>query len=172
MVSLANGLAPIWRVGRKASSFDLRSGDFRIGHALRYVDPARLTRRTDIAFWLHLLAAPLIVHSLIDGVFDVSVKLDPGQAIAIVVLFLALGIIAILIDRRALLVSGLAYAGIAFWTLIRQAGVTDVTTPLTLLILGAFVLLLSAGWKPLQAGMLGLTPSALTRRLPRPTLSS
>jgi hypothetical protein len=30
-------------------------------------DRERLTRRTDIAFWLHLLAAPLIVHSLIRG---------------------------------------------------------------------------------------------------------
>ena len=30
-------------------------------------DPQRLTRRTDIAFWLHLLAAPLIVHPLIRG---------------------------------------------------------------------------------------------------------
>ena len=25
-------------------------------------DPARLTRRSDVAFWLHLLAAPMIVH--------------------------------------------------------------------------------------------------------------
>jgi len=38
-----------------------------------------------------------------------------------------------LIDRRALLVSGLAYAGGAFWTLIRQAGLSDITTPLTIL---------------------------------------
>ena len=27
-------------------------------------DPKRQTRRTDIAFWLHMLAAPLIVHPL------------------------------------------------------------------------------------------------------------
>ncbi len=40
-------------------------------------DPERLTRRTDIAFWLHLLAAPLIVHSLISGVLDESSKLEP-----------------------------------------------------------------------------------------------
>jgi hypothetical protein len=71
-----------------------------------------------------------------------------------------------------MLVSGLAYAGIAFWTLIRQAGLSDMTTPLTLLVLGAFVLLLSAGWRPLRAAILAMTPSALTRHLPQPTLSA
>lgn len=143
------------------------------GLAMRFdmADPGRLTRRTDIAFWLHLLAAPLIVHSLIDGLFNVASKLEPGQAIAVMFVFLALSLVAVLIDRRALLVSGLSYAGVAFWTLIRQVGVSDVTTPLTILILGAFVLLLSAGWKPLRAGILKLAPSALTRRLPQPTLS-
>ena len=143
------------------------------GLAMRFdmTDPERLTRRTDIAFWLHLLAAPLIVHSLIGGVFDVGSKLESSQAVAIVALFLALSLVAVLIDRRALLVSGLAYAGGAFWTLIRQAGLSDITTPLTILILGAFVLLLSAGWKPLRAGILRLAPPTLTRRLPQPTLS-
>ena len=67
--------------------------------------------------------------------------------------FLALSFVAVLIDRRALLVSGLAYAGVAFWTLISQVGLSDMTTPLTLLVLGAFVLLLSAGWRPLRAGI-------------------
>jgi hypothetical protein len=33
------------------------------------------------------------------------------------------------------------------------------------------VLLLSAGWKPLRAGILKLAPLALTRRLPQPTFS-
>jgi hypothetical protein len=85
-------------------------------------DPERLTRRTDIAFWLHLLAALLIVHSFIGGVLDVGSKLEPKPAVAVVAVFLALSFVAVLIDRRALLVSGLAYAGGAFWTLIRQAG--------------------------------------------------
>jgi hypothetical protein len=40
------------RVFAAAMSFDLSDRD-------------RMTRRSDCAFWLHLLAAPLIVHSLI-----------------------------------------------------------------------------------------------------------
>jgi peptidoglycan/LPS O-acetylase OafA/YrhL len=33
-------------------------------HAMRWdsSDPSRITRRSDVAFWLHLLAAPMIVH--------------------------------------------------------------------------------------------------------------
>ena len=85
-------------------------------------------------------------------------KLDPGTAVAIIAVFLALSFVAVMIDRRAMLVSGLSYAGVAFWVLIRQAGLSDMTTPLTLLALGAFVLLLSAGWRPLRAGILGVVP--------------
>jgi hypothetical protein len=86
--------------------------------------------------------------------------------------FLALSFVAVLIDRRAMLVSGLAYAGIAFWTLIRQAGLSDMTTPLTVLALGTFVLLLSAGWRPLRAGILRIVPPALARRLPQASVSA
>ncbi len=55
---------------------------------------------------------------------------------------------------------------------IGQAGFSDMTTPFTILTLGAFVLLLSAGWRALRAGILGIVPSALTRRLPQPGLST
>lgn len=137
--------------------------------AMRFdmADPERLTRRTDIAFWLHLLAAPLIVHSLIRGLVANTSKLDPTAAVAIMAVFLALSFVAVLIDRRAMLVSGLSYAGYAFATLIREAGFSDMTTPATVLVLGAFVLLLSAGWRPLRTAILGVTPSALTRNLPK-----
>jgi hypothetical protein len=170
IVGLTYGLAPQLPHGAY-SAVTLICGLAIFGLAMRFdmADPERLTRRTDIAFWLHLLAAPLIVHSLIGGVF--GSRLESNQAVAIVAVFLALSLVAVLIDRRALLVSGLAYAGGAFWTLIRQAGLSDITTPLTILTLGAFVLLLSAGWRPLRAGILKLTPPTLTRRLPQPTLS-
>ena len=137
--------------------------------AMQYdtADLERRTRRTDIAFWLHLLAAPLIVHSVTRGLVTKASELDPGTAVAIMAIFLALSFIAVLIDRRAMLVSGLAYAGVAFWALIRQAGISGMTTPLTILALGAFVLLLSAGWRPLRAGILSIAPRALPSIAPR-----
>ena len=170
MVGLVYGLTPEFsHVARSITILVCGLAIFGLAMRFDMADPDRLTRRADIAFWLHLLAAPLIVHSLIDGMFDVSHQLTPGSAVAIMAVFLVLSLIAVLIDRRAMLVSGLLYAGTAFWTLIRQAGLSDVTTPLTLLTLGAFVLLLSAGWRPLRAGILGAAPSAISRRLPPAT---
>jgi hypothetical protein len=168
VVGLIYGLAPeLPPVVYNAVTLACGLAVFALAMRFDMADPERLTRRTDIAFWLHLLAAPLIVHSLIRGLVANTSKLEPTAAIAIMAVFLALSFVAVLIDRRAMLVSGLSYAGIAFWTLIRQAGFSDMTTPLTVLALGAFVLLLSAGWRPLRAGILNHVPSALTRNLPK-----
>ena len=49
-------------------------------------DPKRQTRRTDIAFWLHMLAAPLIVHPLVSGLIDDG-ALDTASALAVLAIF-------------------------------------------------------------------------------------
>lgn len=141
--------------------------------AMRFdmADPARATRNTDIAFWLHLLAAPLIVQPLIFGFLGGVADLDSRKAAAILAIFLGLGLVAIIIDRRAFLVSALAYAGYAFAALIQRTGVEQETVPATLLALGVFVLAISAGWRPLRHAALRLLPDALTRRLPHPLTS-
>ena len=132
-------------------------------------DPQRLTRRTDIAFWLHLLAAPLIVHPVVTWLAHGGAPITtPSGAIAILAVFLAFALVAVAIDRRALLVSGLTYAGFALATLLRQGGFADLIVPATLLALGAFILLLSAGWQPLRRALLRLIPLAMTRHLPHP----
>jgi hypothetical protein len=136
-------------------------------------DPERVTRRNDIAFWLHLLAAPLIIHPLISHIIVHNDFLPKAvMPVAVLAIFILLGAVAVVIDRRAMLVSGLGYAGYAFSSLIAQAGFADRTLPATLLVLGAFVLLLSAGWRPVRAGLLKLLPSHLAHRLPHPILSS
>jgi hypothetical protein len=134
-------------------------------------DPQRQTRRTDIAFWLHLLAAPLIVHPLITALlqgYALETTLTTTSALAILGVFLGLGVISVIIDRRALLVSGLIYAGLGFGTLIGKTALADKTIPATVLALGVFILLLSAGWRPLRTLILRLLPGALARRLPHP----
>jgi hypothetical protein len=134
-------------------------------------DPGRATRRTDIAFWLHLLAAPLIVHPLVAPLVFGAQAHDLGSALTILAVFLALGLVAVVIDRRAMLVSGLTYAGVAFGTIISKSGLGgDRIVPATLLALGAFILLLSAGWAPLRARLLHLLPAPLSRRLPNPLI--
>jgi hypothetical protein len=171
--SLFYGLVPnLPPVAYNAIIFFCGLAVFAFAMQFDMTDPERRTRRTDIAFWLHLLAAPLIVHSLTKGLVTDASKLDPRTAVAIITVFLVLSFVAVLIDRRAMLVSGLSYAGVAFWALIRQAGISDMTIPLTFLALGAFVLLLSAGWQPLRAGILSIVPRTLARYLPRTSLSA
>jgi hypothetical protein len=134
-------------------------------------DPARITRRTDIAFWLHMLAAPMIVHPMIVELLADSSTMTPATAASVLGIFLVLGIVAVIIDRRALLVSGLAYAGYASATIFKTAGLEGHTMPATLLALGAFILLLSAGWRPVRTGLLKLLPANLAQKLPHPILS-
>ncbi len=147
------------------------------GLAMRFdmSDPERLTRRTDIAFWLHLLAAPLIVHPLIEGLLHgLDGRLTFAAAVGILWVFLILGLVAVTIDRRAILVSGLVYAGIAFGTIIETLGLSasHLLLPTVLLALGAFILLVSAGWQPLRRALLKRLPAALARRLPHPLVAS
>ena len=144
-------------------------GVFALAMRFDMSDPARQTRRTDIAFWLHLLAAPLIVHPLIAAYMNYEM-LGTRAAFGILGIFLIFAVVSLAIDRRALLVSGLTYAGIAFSALIRQTGLVDFTrlTSITVLTLGLFILLLSAGWRPLRNTILRLLPPALAQRLPHP----
>ena len=141
---------------------------FAVGMAFDLRDPQRLTRRTDIAFWLHLLAAPLIVHSLFALLDVVRGPLGPGSASLVLAIFAGLAIVALVVDRRAILVSGLAYAGWALTSLIRNLASGDTTGAIAIMLMGAVVLLLSAGWAPLRRALLSMLPHDFAARLPRP----
>jgi hypothetical protein len=176
VIATCVGLVYWWMPGLSVQSFNallFGAGILVFIVAMRFdmSDLQRTTRRTDIAFWLHLLAAPLIVHPLI-AEFGHGQLLDTKGAIAVLALFLGLGLISLIIDRRALLVSALTYAGIAFATLLRQTGFADNTPAATLLALGVFILLLSALWRPLRQALLKLLPATLVIRLPHSHVST
>jgi hypothetical protein len=135
-------------------------------------DPDRVTRRADCAFWLHLLAAPIIVHSLIGMVSPVSlynwVPLTAQVAWSVVAIVAALTVVALIVDRRALFVSALSYLGIVIGYAITGAGSGDSANIFfaTLLILGVMVLVLGIGWQPLRNVVMHALPGALARHLP------
>ena len=143
-------------------------GVFALAMRFDLSDPQRRTRRTDIAFWLHMLAAPLVVHPLISGLIG-SGGLTMASSVGVLAIFAGLALVAVLVDRRAVLVSGLSYAGVAFGSLVTQIGFSQGVVPLTMLVLGALVLLLSAGWHGLRRRLLGLFPANLVSRLPSHT---
>jgi hypothetical protein len=151
-------------------------GVFAAAMAFDSSDPQRTTRRADCAFWLHLLAAPLIVHSLMRmvtpqigllAIATISSEATTSVA-AVLAVVIVLTIVAVIIDRRALLVSALTYVGavIAFAIATTGQASTSIETPLTLFILGVLVLTIGVGWLPLRRLLMIVVPSELARRLP------
>jgi hypothetical protein len=129
-------------------------------------DPARTTRRSDVAFWLHLLAAPMIVHPVFTllGLNDGSASV--GEGLVVIALYVALGITALAIDRRALLVSALAYVLFALNRLFETVGAVELNVALTALVIGSALLLLSAFWHQARAAVVTRLPGALRGKLP------
>jgi hypothetical protein len=135
-------------------------------------DRRRETRRSDVAFWLHLLAAPLIVHPVfwLLGLTEGAASTLDG--IAVILLYVVIGVVALAIDRRALLVSALAYVLYAINMLFREYGAVELSFALTALVIGSALLLLSAFWSNARRAVMGPLPEALRARLPvldRPT---
>ena len=129
-------------------------------------DPARVTRRSDVAFWLHLLAAPMIVHPIFTllGLNDNTATI--GEGLVVIVLYVVIGLTALAIDRRALLVSALAYVLYALNELFRQFGAVELNVALTALVIGSSLLLLSAFWHQARTMVVRPLPEGLRARLP------
>jgi hypothetical protein len=130
-------------------------------------DRTRLTRRSDVAFWLHLLAAPMIAHPLFTllGVTEGN-NIGSGAAVMVIGIYIAFGIIALAIDRRALLVSALAYVLFALTQLFNEFGAVEMNVALTAFVIGSALLLLSAFWQSARALVVRQLPTGLADRLP------
>jgi len=129
-------------------------------------DRARLTRRSDVAFWLHLLAAPMIVHPVFTLLGLTTGHATMVEGLIVVLLYIALGVTALAIDRRALLVSALAYVLYALQALFREFGAVELNVALTALVIGSALLLLSAFWHQARAAIVRPLPEGLRDRLP------
>jgi hypothetical protein len=130
-------------------------------------DRTRVTRRSDVAFWLHLSAAPMIVHPIFGmlGLLGHG-ETDIDKAAAAVAIYLALALVALMIDRRALLVSALVYVLYAISALLRAAGSLSASFALTALIIGSALLLLSAFWHRARRAVVEPLPAGMKNRLP------
>ncbi len=129
-------------------------------------DPRRETRRSDVAFWLHLLAAPLIVHPIFSLLGLTDGTASTLDAAAVILLYVLLGLVALAIDRRALLVSALAYVLYALNSLFRTYGDVELSFALTALVIGSALLLLSAFWTTARRAVVKPLPEGLRMRLP------
>ena len=165
MAALGNRVEDMWNV---ILGFVLLLGVGVFLFAMRWdsSDPARITRRSDVAFWLHLLAAPMIVHPVFSllGLNDGSASI--GEGVLVIILYVLIALAALAIDRRALLVSALAYVLYALNSMFERMGAVELNIALTALVIGSALLLLSAFWHQARATVVRPLPDGLQSKLP------
>lgn len=146
--------------------FVLGLGVFAIAMRWDMSDPTRTTRRSDVAFWLHLLAAPMIAHSIFAMLGLLQGEPGVGKALVVVALYVGMGLVALAVDRRALLVSALGYVIYAIIALFREFGAISLNVALAAFVIGSALLMLSAFWHNVRGAVLGWLPQSIGGRLP------
>lgn len=139
-------------------------------------DPHRLTRRSDVAFWLHLFTAPLLLAAFLAllGGGKMPILFGRGAADAafsgalhILLVVTLLMVIGIVIDRRAFVTSGLVSLIAALVVLFRQGQLAGGNTEfLAMVIAGTLVLAIGIGWRWLRALTVGRLPERVRAKLP------
>lgn len=146
-------------------------------------DVRRETRRADIAFWMHWAAGYQVAGAsfrLLLGVSGGPVgwdrlyafatqPADGGAAIAVLCLFAFFCFVALVIDRRSLLMSSLIYVVPATATLMGALQSTTMT--MTAMLTGGFLVVLAAYWRGARELLLARLPDHIRAQLPRTDLS-
>jgi len=132
-------------------------------------DRHRTTRFSDNAFWLHLTAAPLLIHgavflllggaSLTGRWFVPNNNLGEIHAIIILLFVGIMTCLGLILNRRALIVSSLTYALLAVGYLMIKIGMNgSLAFTMTLIVIGATITLLGVGWHPVRNMMIKALP--------------
>jgi hypothetical protein len=129
-------------------------------------DTTRTTRKSDVAFWLHLLSAPLIIHPVFYNLGILEGNDNISSMVIVIALYLLMTAISIAVDRRAFMVSSLVYVMYALSTVVESFGGVGYSFAVTGIIMGASLLLLSAYWHNARATLLNIMPNSLLQYLP------
>jgi len=119
---------------------------FGLGLYFDALDPARRRRFSDNAFWLHLFAAPVLFTGIME-------KFGGGTSPLLALIIVGgFAVVSLLINRRALLVSGILTAAYAISQLSGEAGLSGLwRTATTMIVLGGALVLLGGAWNGLRA---------------------
>lgn len=113
-------------------------------------DPHRVTRHNKNAFWVHIIAAPAIVNTVALTLFT-----DGGTAAiaALIAFLLFITCLALIVDRRSFLLSGVIYIiALAF-------SIEEGSTFTTVFLLGAALVATGAFWAVLRSALLNTLPT-------------
>jgi hypothetical protein len=108
----------------------------------------------------------MIVHPIFSLLGLTDGEASIGEAMAVLLVYVLLGITALAIDRRALLVSALAYVLFALISLFDRFGAVELNIALAAFVIGSGLLLLSAFWHNVRRAIVNPLPPALQARLP------
>ncbi|BAS67528.1 hypothetical protein [Bathymodiolus septemdierum thioautotrophic gill symbiont] len=132
-----------------------------------YADIDRVTHKSDVAFWLHLVSAPLIIHPVFKMIGLLDGDSGIGVLISVVVLYIFMSLLSIAIDRRAFMVSSLIYVLYAISNILKIYGDIGYNFALTGVLIGTMLLLLSIYWHQSRKIILGLLPNSIRPYLAR-----
>jgi len=129
-------------------------------------DLDRVSGKTDVAFWLHLVSAPLIVHPIFTSLGILEGNDSVLIVIVIVALYILLSVISVAIDRRAFMVSSLAYVLYALTELFKIYGFAGDSFAYVGVIIGFSLLLLSGFWHRSRGILFKIMPVYIKQRVP------
>lgn len=129
-------------------------------------DRTRVSRHSDIAFWLHLISAPLIVYPVFSNLGILTGNTSLYGVLTILALYFFMTVVSIIVDRRAFMVSSLAYVLYALSKYLNTFGSIDYGFAITGTIIGSALLLLSAFWHPARIILLNIFPAAIKNYVP------
>ena len=130
-------------------------------------DRDRVTYRSDVAFWLHLLSAPLLIHPVFLALGILHGNESVSNMVIVILLYALTSFISVVVDRRAFMVSSLIYVIYAFSSLLKAYGVVGYSFAATGVFIGAALLLMSVFWYKIRANLVGLLPSFVREYLPK-----
>ena len=113
-------------------------------------DPHRVSLRSRSGFWLHVVSAPAIVNTVALTLFT---QQSPTAYVAVFGFVSALAVVAVAIDRRSFLVSGVGYIVALAFTVLDGSGFWAI------LLLGLGLILLGAKWEALRGWLMASLPA-------------
>lgn len=122
-------------------------------------DPHRVTRRSTQGFWLHLVAAPMIINTV-----ALSILSNEGPGIYGMILgaMACFALVAVVIDRRSFLLAAIAYVVSVLLTL--NPALENESGAFVVLGLGVFLVLLGAFWARIRWVILAVLPLGRLRQ--------
>ncbi len=123
-------------------------------------DPDRTSLHSDVAFWLHLLAAPAIAHPIFWWVQSGGLPADWLEATAVVGCYLGLACVAVVVNRRAIMVAATAYLiGAVAWYFEELSAFYSVA--ISLVLIGCLFLAMAVWWSTIRASLIQYLPGAV-----------